>query len=50
MSELGLDVEQAVEMVRSVRSQVEPTEFFLHQLEMYERCGCEWDPVKVSLE
>ncbi|KAL8281189.1 hypothetical protein RQP46_006547 [Phenoliferia psychrophenolica] len=46
MAELGLDVEQAVDKVRQVRSQVEPTEFFLHQLEMFERCECEWDPVK----
>lgn len=49
MEELELEAEQAVDMVRMVRSQVEPTEFFLHQLEMFERCDCEWDPVKVSL-
>lgn len=47
MQELDLDVERSIEMVRNVRSQVEPTEFFLHQLEMFERCECEWDPVKV---
>ena len=47
MAELDLDVERAVEIVRKVRSQVEPTEFFMHQLEMYERCECEWDPIKV---
>lgn len=48
MSKLGLNVEQAVEKIRSVRPQVEPTQFFLLQLEMFERCQCEWDPVKVS--
>ncbi|KAI5479904.1 hypothetical protein MNV49_002462 [Pseudohyphozyma bogoriensis] len=48
MAELDLDVESAVEMVRRVRSQVEPTEFFMQQLEMYERCECEWDPVKIA--
>lgn len=46
--EPGLDVDQAVARVRKVRPQVEPTETFLQQLEMYERCECEWDPVKVS--
>lgn len=49
MKEVGLNVEQAVEMVRAVRPEVEPTQAFLHQLEMYERCEFEWDPVKVSL-
>jgi len=48
MIKLGLNVEQAVEKVRTVRPQVEPTQFFLLQLEMFERCHCEWDPVKVS--
>ncbi|GAA5854231.1 hypothetical protein JCM8547_001745 [Rhodosporidiobolus lusitaniae] len=42
----GMNVEQAVEKVRSVRSQVEPSEFFMTQLELFERCNCEWDPVK----
>ncbi|GAA6060495.1 hypothetical protein JCM10212_007126 [Sporobolomyces blumeae] len=46
MIKLGLNVEQAVDKVRSVRPQVEPTQFFLLQLEMFERCHCEWDPVK----
>lgn len=43
----GLNVEQAVERIRSVRPQVEPSEFFMMQLELFERCQCEWDPVKV---
>ncbi|BGP32417.1 tyrosine protein phosphatase yvh1 [Rhodotorula toruloides] len=42
----GLNVEQAVERIRSVRPQVEPSEFFMMQLELFERCQCEWDPVK----
>ncbi|GAA5882496.1 hypothetical protein JCM16303_001764 [Sporobolomyces ruberrimus] len=46
MIKLGLNVEQAVDKIRSVRPQVEPTQFFLLQLEMFERCQCEWDPVK----
>jgi dual specificity phosphatase 12 len=48
--EPGIDVDQALASIRKVRPQVEPTETFLHQLEMYERCECEWDPVKVSAE
>ncbi|BGP24976.1 tyrosine protein phosphatase yvh1 [Rhodotorula toruloides] len=50
MRKLGLNVEQAVERIRSVRPQVEPSEFFLMQLELFERCQCEWDPVKWSEE
>ncbi|GAA5940918.1 dual specificity protein phosphatase family protein [Sporobolomyces koalae] len=46
MIKLGLNVEQAVDKIRTVRPQVEPTQFFLLQLEMFERCQCEWDPVK----
>ncbi|GAA5894292.1 uncharacterized protein JCM6883_003774 [Sporobolomyces salmoneus] len=46
MTKLGLNVEQAVDKIRTVRPQVEPTQFFLLQLEMFERCQCEWDPVK----
>ncbi|GAA6001555.1 hypothetical protein JCM10207_006721 [Rhodosporidiobolus poonsookiae] len=42
----GLNVEQAVSQVRAVRSQVEPSDFFMFQLELFERCECEWDPVK----
>jgi hypothetical protein len=42
-----MNVEQAVEKIKEVRSQVEPSEFFLMQLELFERCNCEWDPVKV---
>jgi dual specificity phosphatase 12 len=47
MIKLGLNAQQAVDKIRSVRPQVEPTQFFLLQLEMFERCQCEWDPVKV---
>ncbi|GAA5915026.1 hypothetical protein JCM6882_006759 [Rhodosporidiobolus microsporus] len=42
----GLNVEQAVDKIRSARAQVEPSEFFMMQLELFERCDCEWDPVK----
>lgn len=48
MREMGLNVEQAVQKVRKVRQQVEPTDFFMLQLELYERCDCEWNPVKVG--
>ncbi|GAA6020266.1 hypothetical protein JCM11491_003871, partial [Sporobolomyces phaffii] len=41
-----LNVEQAIDHIRQVRPQVDPTQFFLLQLEMFERCNCEWDPVK----
>lgn len=47
MREMGLNVEQAVQKVRKVRQQVDPTDFFMLQLELYERCDCEWNPVKV---
>ncbi|GAA6058419.1 hypothetical protein JCM3770_000460 [Rhodotorula araucariae] len=42
----GLNVEQALDKIRAARPQVEPSESFLMQLEMFERCNCEWDPVK----
>lgn len=42
----GLNVEQALDKIRAVRPQVEPSEAFMMQLEMLERCDCEWDPVK----
>jgi dual specificity phosphatase 12 len=35
---------EAVHRISVKRSVVRPTEFFLHQLEMYERMGCEVDP------
>lgn len=37
---------EAVEKIASVRSVVCPAEFFMHQLELYERCNCECDPRK----
>lgn len=37
---------EAIEKIASVRSVVCPAEFFLHQLELYERCNCEVDPSK----
>ncbi|BGP16539.1 hypothetical protein JCM10213_000549 [Rhodosporidiobolus nylandii] len=46
MAKKGLNVEQAVAKIRAVRAQVEPSEAFMVQLEMFERCECEWDPVK----
>jgi dual specificity phosphatase 12 len=48
MKEMGLNVEQALQKIRRARSQIQPSEFFLLQLELFERCDCEWDPVKVS--
>lgn len=48
MREMGLTTEQALQKIRKVRKQVEPTEFFMLQLELFERCDCEWNPVKVS--
>ncbi|GAA6028360.1 hypothetical protein JCM8097_006993 [Rhodosporidiobolus ruineniae] len=46
MLKQGLNVEQALDKIRAARSQVEPSEFFMMQLELFERCQCEWDPVK----
>lgn len=48
MSRHGLNVEQAIERIRAARPQVDPSEFFMTQLELFERCNCEWDPVRVS--
>ncbi|KAH9810987.1 protein-tyrosine phosphatase-like protein [Melampsora americana] len=41
-----LTAEEAVFYISSKRPQVQPTEFFIYQLEMYERCDCEWNPAK----
>ncbi|GAA5975790.1 hypothetical protein JCM11641_005875 [Rhodosporidiobolus odoratus] len=41
----GMTVEQALEKIKAARSHVEPSESFMSQLEMFERCNCEWDPV-----
>lgn len=49
MLKKGLNVEQALDKIRAVRPQVEPSEAFMMQLEMLERCDSEWDPVKVRL-
>ncbi|KAM0752407.1 DSPc-domain-containing protein [Meredithblackwellia eburnea MCA 4105] len=46
MHDYGLNAEEALEKIRIVRPQIQPTEAFLNQLEMYERCECEWNPVK----
>lgn len=41
-----LTTNEALKFISSKRPQIQPNDFFLHQLEMYERCNCEWDPVK----
>ncbi|CAH7682786.1 hypothetical protein BY996DRAFT_6693017 [Phakopsora pachyrhizi] len=46
MKAYNLTTEEAIEFITSKRPQVQPSEFFIHQLEMYERCNFEWDPVK----
>lgn len=46
MHEFGLTTDEAVERISAVRSVVNPTEFFMAQLEMYERCDCEVDAAK----
>ena len=38
----------AVNRISAVRTQVQPTEFFLHQLEMYERMNYDVDPAKYA--
>ncbi|GAA5863296.1 hypothetical protein JCM3774_000846 [Rhodotorula dairenensis] len=50
MSRHGLNVEQAIERIRTARPQVDPSEFFMTQLELFERCNCEWDPVRYPEE
>lgn len=47
MVKQGLNVEQAVEKIQAVRNHVQPSEAFYMQLEMFERCNCEWNPAKV---
>lgn len=39
---------EAISQISAIRSQVEPTDFFLHQLEMYERMNYEVDPAKYA--
>jgi hypothetical protein len=39
---------EAISFIASKRPQVQPNDFFFLQLEMYERCDYEWDPVKVG--
>lgn len=46
MKAYRLTADEAVGFIASKRPQVQPNDFFFHQLEMYERCNCEWDPVK----
>ncbi|KAH8924530.1 hypothetical protein BT69DRAFT_1217671 [Atractiella rhizophila] len=46
MKELGINADSAVEYISRVRSIVQPSEFFLLQLEMYELCNCEVNPAK----
>jgi len=46
MKAYRLTTDEAVGFIASKRPQVQPNDFFFHQLEMYERCNCEWDPVK----
>jgi hypothetical protein len=36
----------AIDKIASVRSVVSPIEFFIHQLELYERCEMDPDPSK----
>ncbi|GAA93381.1 uncharacterized protein L969DRAFT_89515 [Mixia osmundae IAM 14324] len=48
MSEFDLEVEEAIARIQSVRTIVEPTEFFMGQLELYERCECDADPAKYA--
>lgn len=37
---------EAIQKIASVRSVVQPLEFFLHQLEIFERCNFELNPNK----
>ncbi|OAV88893.1 hypothetical protein PTTG_01350 [Puccinia triticina 1-1 BBBD Race 1] len=46
MKAYRLTTDEAVGFIASKRPQVQPNDFFFHQLEMYERCDCEWNPVK----
>lgn len=47
MSEkVGMETGEAIGIVRKARSQIEPSESFIEQLEMYERSQCEWNPSK----
>jgi hypothetical protein len=39
---------EAIQKVASVRSVVQPLEFFLHQLEIFERCNFDLDPNKYA--
>lgn len=44
----GMTVEAAVEQIRAVRPGIEPSATFRDQLELFEECGNEWNPTRVS--
>ncbi|KAK4048326.1 tyrosine protein phosphatase yvh1 [Microbotryomycetes sp. JL201] len=46
MRDMGLTADKALQKIKKARPSVEPTEFFMLQLELWERCDCEWNPVK----
>ncbi|PLW38069.1 hypothetical protein PCANC_14567 [Puccinia coronata f. sp. avenae] len=46
MKAYRLTTDEAISFIASKRPQVQPNDFFFLQLEMYERCDYEWDPVK----
>ncbi|KAK4051081.1 tyrosine protein phosphatase yvh1 [Microbotryomycetes sp. JL221] len=46
MREMGLTADKAVQKIKKARPMIEPTDFFMLQLELWERCDCEWNPVK----
>ncbi|KAM0791179.1 hypothetical protein ACM66B_005663 [Microbotryomycetes sp. NB124-2] len=46
MRDMGLTADKALQKIKKARPNVEPTEFFMLQLELWERCECEWNPVK----
>lgn len=48
MKELEINAEEAVGLIKMKRERVDPTMTFLNQLEMWETCNYEWNPVKVS--
>ncbi|KAI7936887.1 hypothetical protein MJO28_015786 [Puccinia striiformis f. sp. tritici] len=46
MKAYRLTTDEAIGFIGSKRPQVQPNDFFIHQLEMFERCNFEWNPVK----
>ncbi|MBW0495894.1 hypothetical protein O181_035609 [Austropuccinia psidii MF-1] len=49
MKSKNLSPKDAISLISSKRPQVQPNDFFIYQLELYQNCNFQWDPVKVFI-